>query len=65
MLITFGSPEFDLILLQLVVVTLFISLFLSCRFLFAPLAQERAKSSQSIVGNVLERGVSVSGRRSK
>jgi len=42
-----------------------IYLFLSCRFLFAPLAQERAKSFQSIAGNVPERGVSVSERRSK
>jgi hypothetical protein len=42
-----------------------IYLFLCCRFLFAPLVQERAKSFQSIAGNVLERGVSVSERRSK
>lgn len=42
-----------------------IYLFLSCRFLFAPLVQERVKSFQSIAGNVPERGVSVSERRSK
>lgn len=68
--IAFGSPEFlcnDFSLfhymLKLVMVALL--LFLSCRSLFAPLAQERVKSFQTIAGNVLERGVSVSGRRSK